>query len=130
MIGMMLVFGGVLAGAILFNTATLLVLERQRELATLRALGLRMREVAMMVTLQHAILALLGLALGLPLAVGAAKLMLGAFSSELFALPFVLLAPTVTVTLSGVFVVVLLAQWPALRKVSRASLAEAVRERC
>lgn len=129
MIGLMLAFGGVLAGAILFNTATLLVLERQRELATLRALGLRMREVAVMLTTQHALLALLGLGLGLPLAVGAAQLMLGAFSSELFALPFVLRAPTVLVTLAGVFGVVLLAQGPALRKVSRASLADAVRER-
>lgn len=129
MVSLMLVFGGVLAGAILFNTATLLVLERQRELATLEALGLRMREVTAMVTTQHAVLALLGLALGVPLSVLASRAMLASFSGELFAFPFVLQAPTVAVTLVGVFVVVLLAQWPALRKVAHASLAEAVRVR-
>ncbi len=126
MLGAMLVFGCVLAAAILFNMATLTILERQRELATLRALGLTMREVTAALTLQHALIALVGLGLGLPLAVGTAKLTLRGFSNDLFALPFVLSPVTVAVTLIGVASVVLLAQWPALRRVSRASLAEAV----
>jgi putative ABC transport system permease protein len=129
MLTAMLFFAGVLAAAILFNTATLSVLERQRELATLRALGLTMREVTALVTAQHGMQAILGLAVGLPLAVLASKAMLRAFSSELFSLPFVLSPVTVTVTLVGVLGVVLLAQWPALRQVGRASLADAVRVR-
>ncbi len=129
MIAVMLAFGGVLAGAILFNTATLLVLERQREFATLRALGLRMREVTALVTMQHGILVLLGLTLGLPLAMVGGRAILATFSGDLFSFPFVVEAGTVAGTLAGVFLVAILAQWPALRRVSRASLAEAVRVR-
>ncbi len=125
----MLAFGSVLAAAILFNTATLTILERRRELATLRALGLTMREITTALTIEHALVAAAGLAIGLPLAVGAAKLMLHSFASELFALPFVLSPATVALTLGGVFVIVLVAQWPALVRVARASLAESVRVR-
>jgi len=129
MIALMMAFGGVLAGAILFNTATLLVLERQREFATLRALGLRMREVTALVTTQYILLALFGLALGLPLSVVASKAMLAMFTGDLFAFPFVLEPATVGVTLGGVVLVAMVAQWPALTRVSKASLAEAVRVR-
>lgn len=129
MVGLMLGFGGVLAGAILFNTATLTVLEHQRDLSTRRALGQTMREVAAQVTFEHAVLTALGCLLGLPLALACGKAMLSAFDSELFSLPFVVEPSTVAVTLVGVVVVVLLAQWPALRRVARLDLAEAVRVR-
>lgn len=125
----MLAFGSVLAAAILFNTATLTILERRRELATLRALGLTMREITTALTIEHALVAIAGLAIGMPLAIGAAKLMLHSFASELFALPFVLAPSTVALALGGVFVIVLVAQWPALVRVARASLAESVRVR-
>ena len=74
-------------------------------------------------------LTLLGLALGVPLAVWVSKAMLNAFSSDLFSLPFVLSASTVAITLSSIFVLVLLAQWPALRRVARSNLADEVRVR-
>jgi putative ABC transport system permease protein len=129
MLGAMLFLGGVLAAAILFNTATLSVGERQRELATLRALGMTMREVALLVTVEHAALALLGLGLGVPLAALASRVMLDTMSSDLFSLPFVIRPVTVAVAVSGVLLLLLLAQWPALRRVARSNLADEVRVR-
>jgi putative ABC transport system permease protein len=129
MLGAMLFFGGVLAAAILFNTATLSVLERHRELATLRALGVTMREVAVIVTLEHALLALVGIACGVPLAALASRAMLDAFSNDLFSLPFVERPATVAVTLSGIFALALLAEIPALRRLARVNLADEVRIR-
>jgi putative ABC transport system permease protein len=129
MVGFMLAFAGVLAAAILFNTATLTVLEHERDFATLRALGWTMRELSTVVTLEHALLSVVGLALGVPLAAATARAMLEAFSSELFSLPYVLELPTVSVAIAGVLGCVLLAQWPALRRVSRADLAASVRAR-
>lgn len=129
MLGTMLFFGVVLATAILFNTATLDIVERRREMATLRALGRSMREIALGLTLEHGILATLGLALGLPLAVVATKRILALYSSDLFALPFVMSPSTVVVAAAGVVAVLLLAQWPALRDAARTPLADAVRTR-
>ncbi|MEZ4296284.1 MAG: FtsX-like permease family protein [Polyangiaceae bacterium] len=129
MLGAMLLFGGILASAILFNTATLGVLDRMRELSTLRALGLSMREIVGIVTVQHALLSLAGIVVGIPLAALASQAMLDAFSSELFGLPFVFAAKTVGATAVGIFVLALIAEWPALRMVAKTNLAEAVRAR-
>jgi putative ABC transport system permease protein len=129
MLGTMLACSVVLAAAILFNTATLGILERRRELATLRALGRTMREIGLGLTLEHGLLALLGLLLGFPLAIAATKKVLALYSSDLFALPYVLAPRTVAVSALGIVAVLLLAQWPALRALARTSLADAVRTR-
>ncbi|MHB8420897.1 MAG: FtsX-like permease family protein [Myxococcales bacterium] len=125
----MLTCGVVLAAAILFNTATLAILERRRDLATLRALGRTLREISAALTIENGILALLGLGLGLPLSVWATKAMLALYSSDLFTLPFVLSPRTLAAACAGVVGVLLMAQWPALRRLGRESVAEAVRVR-
>lgn len=129
MVGVMLFFSVVLAAAILFNTATLGILERRRELATLRALGRTLRELALGLTLEHGILCAAGLALGLPLAVVAIKRLLALYSSDLFSFPFVLSPSTIAVACGGIGLVLLAAQWPALRSISKSSIADAVRDR-
>jgi putative ABC transport system permease protein len=129
MLGMMFASSIVLAAAILFNTATLGILERRRELATLRALGRTLREIGIALTLEHSILALLGLGMGFPLAIATAKKILALYSSELFALPFVLAPRTVAVSSLGIVAVLLVAQWPALHQLAKTSLADAVRTR-
>jgi putative ABC transport system permease protein len=129
MLGAMLLFGSVLASAILFSTATLGVLERRRDLATLRALGRTQRELVGALTLEHALIALAGLAIGIPAARRATRYLVGAFSSDLFALPFVISPATLAISCGGVFLVLLVAQWPALRSVGRMSLADSVRSR-
>jgi putative ABC transport system permease protein len=128
-VGAMLLFGSVLAAAILFSTATLGVLERRRDLATLRAIGRTLRELVLALTLEHALLAIAGIAIGIPLARMTTRYLAHAFSSDLFALPFVISPLTLTVTVVGVFVMVLVAQWPALRSLARMSLADSVRSR-
>ena len=126
---LMLGCGVVLAAAILFNTATLDILERRRDFATLRALGRTLREIAVALTVEHLFLALIGLGIGLPLAVFATKQILLRYTSELFSLAFVFTTRTVLAACVGVVGVLLLAQWPALRQLGRASLAEEVRVR-
>jgi putative ABC transport system permease protein len=119
----------ILAAAILFNTATLGILERRRELATMRALGRTLREITVGLTLEHALLCVAGVVLGLPLSIWAIRHVLALFSSDLFRLPFVLSPITVATAAGGVLLVLLVAQWPALRLVARESLADAVRTR-
>ena len=129
MLGTMLLFSAVLAAAILFNTATLNILERRRELATLRSLGRSQAELALGLTLEHGLLTLGGLAVGIPLAIVASSQVLALYSGPLFALPFVLSPQTLGAAVLGVALTLLLAQWPALRAAGRLPLAEAVRTR-
>jgi putative ABC transport system permease protein len=129
MLGAMMFFGAVLAAAILFNTATVGILERRRELATLRALGCTQREIAAGITLEHALLAAVGLAFGYPLATYTSRKVLALYSNDLFRLPYVMSSQTIAVAVGGIVAVLLIAQWPALRHLAQASLAEAVRTR-
>jgi putative ABC transport system permease protein len=119
----------VLAAAILFNTATLSVLERRRELATMRALGQPMRAVAWSVTVENGLITVLGLLLGLPLGLACLAGFLRLSSSDLFSLPFWVSPRTVAVAVLSILLVLLLAQWPALRAVAHMNLAEAAKAR-
>lgn len=129
MLGFMLVFGVVLAGGILFNTATLSILERQRELATMRAMGMRMSSIVWLTTVENGLIALLGLIIGFPLAMFTAWQLLHSYSSDFFSLPFYVYPRTVFVALLGVLLVLIFAQWPALRRVAHMDLAEATKLR-
>lgn len=129
LVSAMLAASVILASAVLYDTASLSILERQREFATLRALGRSMGAIALTITLEHGALSMLGMLLGLPVAVLTIHYVLGLYASELFAMPFVFSGRTVGVAMLGVGLVLLVAQWPALRQVARANLAEAVRTR-
>ncbi len=128
-IGVMLLFGAALAAAILFNTASISVLERRRELATMRALGERMGRLSWMVTVENGLLTLAGLLIGFPLALASLWAFLQSFSTDLFSLPFWLYPRTVLLAVLGILLIVLLAQAPALRGVAGMNVAEATKAR-
>jgi putative ABC transport system permease protein len=66
-IAILLSFGAVLAGSSIHSVASVAILERQRELATLLSLGFPLRTTAWLVALELGVLAVAGLAVGLPL---------------------------------------------------------------
>lgn len=112
LVGFMLLFAGVLAAAILYNTATMSIVERQRELATMRAMGFAMRRIAAMVLVENLLLGIGGLILGFPLAIGVRRLFLDSFRSDLFSMPFYLTPMTMILTSLAILVVLILAQGP------------------
>jgi putative ABC transport system permease protein len=128
-IGMMLLFATALAAAILFNTASITVLERRREFATMRALGQRMGRLSWMVTVENGLLALGGLVIGFPVALLCLWAFLQVYSTDLFNMPFWLYPRTVGLALVGVLLVVLVSQVPALRAVAGMNIAEAAKAR-
>ncbi|HEY4221828.1 MAG TPA: ABC transporter permease, partial [Myxococcota bacterium] len=129
MVSFMLVFACILGGTILSTMATLSILERSRELATLRALGMRVGRVALLTTIENAISGVLGVAVGLPIAYQAARRTVALFDSDLLAMPFVWSWPLASLVAIAVVLLLLLAQAPALRTVARLDLAALVRAR-
>ena len=118
----LLVFAGIalFVGAFLiFNTFTILVAQRQRELALLRALGASKRQVTLSVVAEAVLVGLLASVLGLGLGVAVAKALqalINAFGGALPSGPLVLAPRTVVVSLAtGLVVTVLAALLPARR---------------
>jgi putative ABC transport system permease protein len=106
------------------NTVVLSVLERTRELGTLRAIGMTRRQMRRMIRYESVVTALIGAALGLPLGIALAGLVTRAVEDEgvTFAVPAL---PLVLFTLAAVVVGLLAAAVPA-RRASRLNVLEAL----
>jgi putative ABC transport system permease protein len=87
-------FAGSLAVAIIYNTARIAFSERAREFASLRVLGFTQGEVARMLLGEQALMVVAGLAAGLAIGYGFARVLSGLYQWELFRLPLVITGPT------------------------------------
>ena len=127
-------FGGLalfVGGFVIFNTLSITVAQRTRELATLRTLGASRRQVLRSVLLEALVIgfgaSLVGLVVGFGLAKGLAAL-LAAFSLDLPKTHTIVAARTIIVSLAmGTIVTVVAGVAPALRATRVAPIA-AVRE--
>ncbi len=127
LMGAILTFAVVMAFALLFNTMTVNVLERERELATMRAIGTGRRAIGLLLSTESAILWLLATVPGLLAGWWVAMQLGNAFQSDLFSFPMVIDPVTYVVTAIGILVTMLLAAIPAIRRVNRLNLAEATK---
>jgi putative ABC transport system permease protein len=128
MMGMFLVFALVIAAAVIFNTMTVNVLERQREIATMRALGQGRRRLQGMITVENLLVGLLALLPGLAIGVASTYSLFQVFSASAdFYLPFYIAPLTYGIVTLLIFGTALLSQLPAMRRVNRMNLAEATK---
>ncbi len=114
----------VMAGAIVFNTVTVNVLERQRELATMRTLGQTRGRLALMMVLENVLVGAGALVPGFLLGTAVAYYVMTSFSSDLLTMTL-WIAPSSYATVGvSVLLVVALSVLPAIRRVNRMDLAE------
>ena len=128
-VGVMLVFGAVMAFALIFNTMTANIAERATELAALRALGMARGTVSRLVTAENMILTILGLVPGLIGGYLLAAVFMASFSSDLFSFDLHVRPTTFVFTGLSILLVAVISQIPALRSVGRMDLGRIVRER-
>ncbi len=124
-----LVFTGLFALVVLTGTTTLNVMERTRELATLRCLGVSDQTVVWL--LLQELLILWGMAVvgGAPLGVQAGSLLVNSYQSDQFALTLHLSPTSVAAAAGFSLLICLVALAAALGKISQIPLAAAVQER-
>lgn len=128
-ITVMLLFGAGLAFAIVFNTLSINVLERTREIAAMRTLGFRHSQVSLMTTIENLLMAVLGLVFGLPLGRLLCLWLVRTYQSETVALQAIIYPRTYFLTITGMLLLVVFAQMPSLRGVRGLDLAKATKER-
>ncbi|MBN2085751.1 MAG: ABC transporter permease [Anaerolineales bacterium] len=127
LIGIMMAVAITMAFALLFNAMMVTVLERKREFATMRSIGSEIRRIAMLLVTENLLLWLLTLAPGLLLGHWMALQVGTAFSVDLFTFRIVLAPSTYVFTAAGIFLTMILATLPAIRRVSNLNLAEATK---
>jgi putative ABC transport system permease protein len=80
----------IVAFGIVYNTARIQLSEHARELASLRVLGFTRAEVSGVVLAELALLTLLAIPLGCAIGYGFGWLLIDAFSSDLYRVPFII----------------------------------------
>ncbi len=120
-------FGFAMAFVVIYNTFTANIIERTREIATMRTIGEDNEHLAGMVTLENLLLACVGLPLGIWLGLRTAEAVLLAMSSEQFSMQIVVRPMTYVWVILAAVVVLLLSEIPPIRRISKLDLAEATK---
>ncbi|MCD6405457.1 MAG: ABC transporter permease [Planctomycetes bacterium] len=123
------VFAGVIAFAIIYNTTAISLTERTRELASLRVLGFTLGEIRRIVFGQNALLALAGLALGIPLGVLLCRWMLLAYETDVYRFPFYISRGTFIKTVLAIWLFVFVANMASRRRIARLDMVEVLKSR-
>ncbi|WZH54313.1 MAG: ABC transporter permease [Nocardioides alkalitolerans] len=130
----LLIFAGialVVGGFLIVNTFSMLVAQRSRELALLRALGASRRQVVRSVQLEAFVVGLVGSVLGLGLGVLLALAIRAVFARvglDLDSQPLVLEPRTVVAAFAVGIVVTMVAAWGPARRTTRIAPVEALRD--
>lgn len=128
-VGVMLVFGAAMAFALIFNSMSVNIAERTREVATLLAVGTARRRVSRLITVENLLVAALGVPFGLVIGSVAARAAMSSFSSDLFSFDLYVAPSTYVFAALAILAVALISQWPGLRAIRRISIPEVIKER-
>jgi putative ABC transport system permease protein len=129
MISFYVMFGGLIAIGVMYNSGRIQVSERGRELATLRVLGFTRFEAAYILLGELGVLTLLALALGCAIGYGLAWLLSSAFDTELFRVPLVIERSTYGTSALVVLVAGAASALVVRRRINRLNLVAALKTR-
>ena len=128
-IGILLSFGMILAGSVLRGISVVSLLERTRELAALRSLGFTARATAGLAAIELALLATLGLIVGIPLGAKLNELFMASYTTETMSFRSILPWWVYVVTVLIVYALVAYSAYGARQQLSRMDLAQATKAR-
>ncbi len=128
-IGVMVVLGGILAFALIYNTLVASISERATEIAVLRTLGMPTSTISRLITGENLLLTAIGLVPGLVIGYAVSAVFMASFSSDMFRFDLEIQPTTILFTSLAIIVTGLLSQVPAMRAVRHLELGRIVRER-
>jgi putative ABC transport system permease protein len=125
--GILYVFGWAMAFVVIYTTFTSNVLERTREIATMRTIGESNSRLAVMVTIENVMLAVVGIPLGVWLGMQAADAIFASFASEAYSLKASISWVSISSLTLATLGVLLISEVPAIRRIFKLDLAEATK---
>ncbi len=128
-VGIMLVFGGLMAFSLMFNTISVNIAERSTEFATLKANGMADKTIAWMIVGENLLLTALGIVPGTLLGVWISGLFMASFDNDSFTFELSIRPLTIAIAALSMVAVALLSLIPGIRSVKRLDIGAVVRER-
>jgi putative ABC transport system permease protein len=128
MVWIMFAFGVALASTIVFATIFISILERRREIATMRTLGESKGRIAEMITIENLILGFVGIIIGIPLAYMLALYCFSLLQTDMLSYSLIIFPRTYLLAIGVVILIMIISQIPAIRNVNRLDLARMINE--
>ena len=128
-IGVLMLFGGILGFAIVYNITTISINERIIEFASLRVMGFDKKEIYKMVTKENSVMTLMGILLGIPLGYGMCKSIAESLSTDLYSIPLIIDPSSYIITAAATLLFVALAQLATIKKIYGLNFMEALKNR-
>ena len=124
-----LLIGVVVAFVIIYNTSSITLMERKREYATLRVLGMQISEVAGILGFEYWILGGLGMLLGIPLSRFFKMLVAGLVDVDMFVLPTNVSLYMLFVGFAGCTLAIIWSNRSAIKNIKKLDMVEVLKER-
>ena len=128
-ISFLLGFAGVIAMAVVYNGARIALSERARELASLRVMGFRRREVSALLLGEQALITLLAIPLGWALGYVLSLLLTRAMQSDAYSLPFIVNTPSYLISALIVIAAAAASAMLVQRRINHLDLIEVLKTR-
>lgn len=128
-VGVMLAFGAAMAFALVFNSMTVNIAERTREVGTLMAVGVDRSTVSRLITVENLAVVLIGVPIGLVAGYWVSAAALASFESDMFRLTLDMRPSTLALSASAMVVVAFLSQRPGLTAIRRMDLTRIIKDR-
>jgi putative ABC transport system permease protein len=131
MITIMLLMGCALGIAIIFNGVTVNVLQRKREVATMRAVGLSDSALTAIISIENWIIGCIGVLIGIPMGYYIADLFMKQMSTsaeDIVSINLVIFPRSYAIAIVAALIVLIISQIPAIRSISRQNLATVTKE--
>ncbi len=124
MVGVMLAMSFGLGMAIVFNGVTVNVLDRRREIAIMRAIGMSDRQLASIITMENLGTAFIGILIGLPAGYRVANFIMEAQTASMENVSFAAVIYPRSYVIAAVLsiIIMLLSQMPAIKRLTTMSL--------
>lgn len=127
--GVMMLFGGILGFAIVYNVTIISISERIMEFSSLRVLGFDKKEIYKMVSRENGLITALGILLGVPLGYSMCKGIATGLSTDLFTIPMIVEISSYLGAAVATIFFVAIAQLATIRKIYRLNLLDALKSR-
>lgn len=128
-VGFMIFFGTIMGFAIIYNTTVINIMERRRELASLKVLGYSAREVENTILRENIMTGIISIIPGILFGGFMCRFLAGMFSNEIFALEVVISPRTYIIAVLSIFLFAVLAQHANRKSISGLDMVEVLKNR-
>lgn len=115
--------------AIVYNSSIISLAERERELASLRVIGMNTKEVMAVISVEQWLIGMAGMITGIPLAIVINQALSKSMSSDLYTLPGATSPEALVQAFIGTILAIWISQLTVARKVKRLNLVGVLKER-